>query len=100
MIEISYYKPIDMAIIFLYTMYMETITKNKVEIILRYKGELTWDEFANAINRTPNLQRPVTRAQVNNWGIGIGQPQYYFLTHLENYGDGWVKRFARELLSA
>lgn len=75
------------------------MNKKKIkEVIIRYKGEMTWEEFAEAINRTPRLDKPVTRAQVNNWGVGVGPPRYYFLTHLANYGDGWVKRFARELL--
>ena len=100
MIKIDFYKPIDTRIIFHYTGYMETITKNKAqEIVLRYKGEMTWEEFASAINSTPKLKKPVTRAQVNNWGIGIGSPEYYFLAYLETNGSGWVKRFARELLS-
>ena len=68
------------------------------ELVIEYKGKQTWEEMAQAINSTPRMEKPVSRAQVNNWGIGVGTPPYYFLTHLEREGDGWVSRFAADML--
>ncbi len=68
------------------------------QLINEYKGRMTWADFAQAINRTPGLKSPITRPQVNNWGVGVGLPEYYFLKHLEREGEGWVSRMAGELL--
>ncbi len=74
------------------------MTTKATQLVNEYKGKQTWDEMSKAINKTPRLEKPVSRAQVNNWGIGVGTPPYYFLTHLEREGDGWVSRFASDML--
>jgi len=72
---------------------------NKVQqIIHKYKGQQTWEEMTDYINRTPHLQSELSRATVNMWGLGKSQPGYYLLVHLEREGDGWVSRMAAELL--
>lgn len=68
------------------------------EIILRYKGEQTWEEMADYINQTPKLQSPISRATVNMWGLGKSKPDYYFLLHLHAKSTGWVVRMAEDVL--
>ena len=71
------------------------------EVIKRYKDEhgLTWDGLAEAINWTINLESQVSRSQVNNWGVGVGTPEYYFTVHLAMQGEDWVQNMALDILA-
>ena len=62
------------------------------------KERLTWQQMATRINETPGLNNPVSRAQLNNWAVGVSKPDYYFLKHLKHEGRGWVVIMADELL--
>ena len=70
------------------------------QILAQFKGQMSWQEMADAISETPGLIKPINRSQINNWGVGVSVPDYYLCAYLFHKGTGWVSHLGLALLEA
>ena len=75
---------------------MENENASIQKVVEIHKGTKSFTDMADAMNEIPGVQ--ITRPRINNWALGISQPDKFFIFYLATTSTGWIMEMCVDML--